>query len=339
MLRSILVGLLVISAASACGGGGSDAPAVEPGKAVGKVLEVTGKVTATRGTTTRDLDASSTVSGDDVITTAGDGRVSILLAHNNAKWDLGPNKHEQVSTSMAWQLAKVDAPAAKVDENTTAAGRHAERAAANGESAAAPASTDRARDEAPGGAPPAPAAPTAATADRGSPPPAQPVTGGAPDDEAQGKVAASKPDRRPPTAPITPPSKASKGAPSPPPPPPRGGEASASNDTDDGVIAPVKRRSPTIESAKAAEPPRASDEGGGGGNPLQAAVDKERAALKACVVASGKDKLAIVVRFAKGAATISLADGTAADKACVAKVAARIKLTVEAADYSTVITK
>ncbi|CAN5809135.1 hypothetical protein BH11MYX3_BH11MYX3_32810 [soil metagenome] len=57
MVRSILVGLLVISSASACGSGSSDAPKVQPGAPVGKVLEVTGKVTATRGAATRDMEA------------------------------------------------------------------------------------------------------------------------------------------------------------------------------------------------------------------------------------------------------------------------------------------
>jgi hypothetical protein len=335
MVRSILVGLLVISGASACKGGGADAPAVEPGKVVGKVLEVTGKVTATRGTATRDLDASSTVSGDDVITTAGDGRVTILLDHNNAKWDLGPNKHEQVSTSMAWQLAKVDAPAGKVDETTTAAGRHAERAAANGESAAAPAAradralpTDEAPREAPGG-PPSSGAPAA---DGEAPPPPPP-----PPPPPTARPSAGAAEKRPP-------SKGSRGgAPAPiaAPKPTKDATAAASDPlgaTDDAP--PSNRRAAVkIESAKAPDLDKVANEGGSGGSPLQAAVDKERAALKACVVASGKDKLAIKVHFAAGVATISLADGSAADKACVAKVAARIKLTVDAADYSTVIAK
>jgi hypothetical protein len=335
MVRSILVGLLVISGASACKGGGSDAPAVQPGKTVGKVVEITGKVTATRGTAVRDLDASSTVSGDDVITTAADGRVTILLEHNNAKWDLGPNKHEQVSTSMAWQLAKVDAPAGKVDETTTAAGRHAERAAANGESAAAPAATaDRARaaDEAPGGPPPTAQAPAAGEAMAPPPPPppptAQPTTA-APAAKSPRPVATSK------GSPPAPPRIAA-------PKPTKDSAASASDPLAPSDAPQSNRRSAVqIESAKAPDldKDKLADEGGGGVPPLQAAVDKEHAALKACVVASGKDKLAIKVHFAKGVASIVLADGSAADKACVAKVAARIKLTVDAADYSTVIAK
>ena len=96
----------------ACKGGGSDAPAVQDGVAVGKVVEVTRKVTATRGGQTRTLDARSEVSGDDVVETAADGRVTIVLAHNNATWALGPGKKSKVSESPAWALAKVIVPRA-----------------------------------------------------------------------------------------------------------------------------------------------------------------------------------------------------------------------------------
>ncbi len=331
MVRSILVGLLIISGASACKGGGSDAPAVVPGKAVGKVMEVSGKVTATRGSQTRDLDASSTVSGDDVITTAADGRITILLEHNNATWDLGPNKHEQVSTSMAWQLAKVDSPAGKVDETTTAAGRHAERAAANGESAAAPAASterERASDEAPGGRPPA-----------AEPAPAAQPSSGAPAPTSKGGA----PARPRPVAAIQPPAKTTPPPPPPPSPKPtRETAAATEGDTGDpGATATAAntRSAVRVESPKAPDLDKRSDARGGGGNPLQTAVETERTALKACVVASGKPSFTIKVHVAKGVATITLADGSAADKACLAKVAARIKLTVDAADYSAIIAK
>lgn len=330
MLRSLLVGLLVVSGASACSGKGGDAPAVEPGKAVGKVVEITGKVTATRGTQTRDLDASSSVSGDDVITTAADGRVTILLAHNNAKWDLGPNKHEQVATSMAWKLAKVDAPAGTVDETTTAAGRHAERNAANGESAAgarierAPAATTT--EPAPGAAPDGKAPPR---------------TGGESDPRADVDEPAKTDVRQPPSPPkavMVPKAeprgrKEEKG----------GGGIGARGEgaVDDGLVTrDAKQEKAKIATPPAPDPTATAITGGGGSvNPLAAAIEKERAALRQCVVKSGKDTLAIAVHFAKGVATITLAEGSAADKACVAKVAARIKLTVDSADYSTVIAK
>jgi len=349
MLRSLLVGLLAVTGASACSGGGGDAPAVEPGKAVGKVVEITGKVTATRGTVTRDLDASSTVSGDDVITTAGDGRVTILLAHNNAKWDLGPNKREQVSTSMAWKLAKVDAPAGTVDETSTAAGRHAERSAANGESAAGAARTERAPapTTATTGAQGAPAAADEADGTRAAP--GGPPTGGGGEapPAAQPMPSAEAPrdkgardDRSPPRPPSPPKTAMAPAATEKPtlPPAPRdeaiGGGAMTKSATKEAV-----KVDPKTVAAKNDLEDRATPDDGVAPNPLAAAIEKERPALRACVVKSGRDQLAMKVRFAKGKATITLAEGSVADRACVAAVAARIKLTVDRADYSAIIAK
>src|SRR3954469_15995055 len=99
MLRTLLLGVLAASAVAACGGGGSKAPEVQPGVTAGKVVEATGAVTATRGTAKRTLQAGAAISGDDVIETGADGRVTIMLAHNNAIWDLGPNKHGKVADS------------------------------------------------------------------------------------------------------------------------------------------------------------------------------------------------------------------------------------------------
>lgn len=126
MLRSLLVGVLALSTASACKGK-SDAPAVQPGVAVGTVVEATGEVSATRGAAKRSLAAGQEISGDDVIETGASSNVRIVLAHNNATWELGPNKKQLVSESLAWKQPKQDSPAAKVDEATLAAGRHAER--------------------------------------------------------------------------------------------------------------------------------------------------------------------------------------------------------------------
>lgn len=126
MLRSLLVGFLALSAASACKGT-SDAPAVQPGAPVGKVVELSGDVSATRGSAKRVLATGQEISGDDVIETGAQGHVRILFAHNNAAWELGPSKKVTVSESLAWKLPKQDTPAETVDEATLAAGRHAER--------------------------------------------------------------------------------------------------------------------------------------------------------------------------------------------------------------------
>ncbi len=338
MVRSILLGLLVLSSASACKGSGTDAPLVEPGATVGKVIEITGKVTATRGSATRDLDASSTVSGDDVITTTGDGRVTILLTHNNAKWALGPNKHEQVSQSMAWQLAKVDGPTTAVDETTTAAGRHAERTAATGEAAATAPRTAVAPQEnmksADSGEPTTGAAnPGAATAGAPSEPAAQPLSPPPPDRTPETTpVARTEPktdpkrERKPELmirAKVPTPVKVAVGS--------RGGESPSKGTAPlGGVDAPTP---------KDGKPSGGGDEGGNGGtNPVKAALDLETTELHKCVVASGKDKLTIAVRVRKGTTTITLADGTAADRACLGKIAARISLTFDTS-YSTTIAK
>jgi hypothetical protein len=78
----------------------------------------------------RPLALGSVVSGDDVIETAADSRVAILLTHNNVRWEIGPNRRAQVGVSVAWTLARQDKPSKLVDEETSAAGRHGEKTAA-----------------------------------------------------------------------------------------------------------------------------------------------------------------------------------------------------------------
>ncbi len=129
MLRTLLVGILAVTAAAACSSKG-DAPALQPGVSAGKVLELTGTVTATRGTEVRTLAAGGEISSDDVIDTAAGSRVVILVAHNNARWDLGPNKHGKVGESLAWTAAKQDRPVTAVIEESSTAGAHAEKTAA-----------------------------------------------------------------------------------------------------------------------------------------------------------------------------------------------------------------
>lgn len=332
MVRAILVGLLTISAAAGCKGSSDGAPAVEPGKTVGKVVEAKGMVSATRSGTTRTLAAGAEISGDDVIETGADGRVTILLAHNNATWDLGPGKKEQVSTSMAWKLAKAEGPAGSVDETTTAAGRHAERhAATGGESAGAPAETQRQREVAPAdteAAPAAAAAPTATVAAPTAPttPPAvtSPAPGGAPP---------------PPTMQPTP----DVAAPPPPPPPPpsdprRAPEKAAA--TSKGAPTKTARNGDEIDAllgeggGGGSKQKVAAPSGGGGGASdgevdslqVKTALQAQMPALRACVTASGKDKLTIKLKVTAGKTTITLPDGTEADRACFAKVATKIKL-------------
>lgn len=163
MLRAALVGLLCVSTLG-CKGNKDDAAATQSGPA-GTVLDVTGSVTVAG----KPLAKGATVAADDVVDTGTDGHVIIELAHNQAKWELGANKHEKVSASLAWTLAKNTGTAKPVDQDTSAAGRPAERSAADTEV------TARQDEAAP--APAAAAAPVAAAAPApaAAPPAAEPA--------------------------------------------------------------------------------------------------------------------------------------------------------------------
>ena len=186
MLRAVLVGLLCVSTFG-CKGKKDDAAATQSGPA-GTVLDVTGSVTVAG----KPLAKGATVAADDVVDTGADGHVIIELTHNQAHWDLGPNKHEKVSASLAWTLAKTEGPAKPVDQDTSAAGRPAERSAADTEVTARADKSDEKKEET------APAQKAAAVA---------PVTG------AAAAHAAAAPPAAEPEAP------APTNAPAPPPPP------------------------------------------------------------------------------------------------------------------------
>lgn len=174
MLRAVLAGLLAVTVIGCHKN--SDAPPAQAGAPAGTVLDVSGTVTVA-GT---PLAKGATVAADDVVETGGDGNVTIELAHNHAIWTLGPNKREKVSGSLAWTVAKAEGTAKPVDQDTSAAGRPAERSAADTEVTA---HQEAARaDEAPGAAPPAadhkpapPPAPVAAAAPAPTPPPPPPA--------------------------------------------------------------------------------------------------------------------------------------------------------------------
>ena len=128
MLRSLFAGILAVAAVSACSK--DAAPTAQPGAIAGKVVEVTGSVSVVHGGETKPLTQGATVLTDDEIVTGADGRASIVLAHNNARWDVAPGTRKKVSESAAWGLAKVDHPAEVSGEATSAAGRDQEKAGA-----------------------------------------------------------------------------------------------------------------------------------------------------------------------------------------------------------------
>jgi hypothetical protein len=203
MLRAVLLGVLSLTIGASCKG--KDSPSSQVGVAAGTVIELGGSVMLHHGADARPLAKGDTVEGDDVIETGADGSVQIELAHNNATWELGANKKVKVRESLAWNEAKKDKSAKAVEQDSAAAGRHAERNAADTTvSAAAPAATEAM--PAPGSAPGPVAAPAPAVKQdmeakqdkkKAAPPPAPPR-------------AAAAPQLQPPAA-----------APAPPPPPPK----------------------------------------------------------------------------------------------------------------------
>jgi hypothetical protein len=169
MLRALLAGILAVSAGASCKGGG-DAPTFQPGAPAGSIIDLSGTATATRGTVVRPLELGAVVSGDDVIETAAGSRVAIMLTHNNVRWEIGPSRKAQVGTSMAWSLARQDKPSTRVDEETSAAGRHGEKTAATSATSTATAAPAADSPESAAAVPTAP--PPSAAADPAPPPPA-----------------------------------------------------------------------------------------------------------------------------------------------------------------------
>ncbi|MBL8626671.1 MAG: hypothetical protein JNK64_35610 [Myxococcales bacterium] len=123
---------LGLVAAAACGGKSADKAAVAvTGAEVGTVVEVEGDVTASRAGQARPLAVGQRVHDDDVVATGG-GRVAIQLDKNHVVWRLGPRLTQQVAQSSAWSAPMAQADVvATTDEHSAAAGRHAEREAAD----------------------------------------------------------------------------------------------------------------------------------------------------------------------------------------------------------------
>ena len=152
MVRATLWAVLACAAVSACGTKDS-APAAQPGAVAGKVLEVAGSVKVGA----KQLAVGDPVKTDDLIETGADGNVAIELAHNGARWELGPNQKVRPTESIAWKQER-HGSAAQVDQDTSAAGRPAERSAADTATTAAKESAPAPSAAAPPTAPPAAAA-------------------------------------------------------------------------------------------------------------------------------------------------------------------------------------
>ena len=132
MVRPVMLAVMLgVAGLSACGGKESTAPTVVKGADAGKVTAVQGTVTAMRGTIKRALAAGDAVAGDDLIETGADGRVTIVLDHNQVPFSLGPGRTQEVGKSPAWAAARGSAVAVTSTDRSGAAGRHAEREAAD----------------------------------------------------------------------------------------------------------------------------------------------------------------------------------------------------------------
>jgi len=350
MLRTLLVGILALSATAACGSK-EDAPAAVPGAPAGKVVDLAGTVTATRGDQVRTLAPGGEVSADDVIGTSADGRVAIVLDHNNARWDLGPNRTVKVGESLAWTAAKQAGPAAVVKEETSTAGRHAEKTAAT-TTTTTDMKRDRNEDSSPSVAATAPVAPSTQSEEQGTTPPPPPP----PAEERKTAVAVAAPGRTGKSADSrpSPPAKNAKSATSAGPgmaSPKPDAVAAFGNDKEDSVgdaVAPTKKP----EASRKLDPKVVNDDDGpdlqpkggevgqgdvvgGAARPstpleieIRGTLKKKEAELKVCL---GTDLTRVLVRanVNNGVYTILTSDPKATPemRACLAQIAKSLKAT------------
>lgn len=324
MMRTLLVGILAAAAVSACTRT-ADAPVTQPGATAGKVVEVAGEVAAVRDGARRALSAGAEISGDDVIETGADGRIVIVLAHNNARWELGAGKREKVASSLAWGLARQEAPAAGGDEQTAAAGRHGEKAAATMSATADSAGGDGDDlDEVDRADKAAVASPTT-SANEAPPPPAERFQREEP--KTEGKLAKD----------ATPPKQQSlRRSPRPPtekevaPDPVRGGTTSVGSSvttknapgggTGTGALKAADAKPPvTTEASK----PAPADHLDASAQARQA-LDREQTAMRACLD-DATATLAVELVIVKGVASFAIPDASDQVRACFAVIAKRIK--------------
>jgi hypothetical protein len=131
----VLVAALGLTAACESGSSGQG-KAPDTSAPAGKVVDIQGTVRArpVQGEA-RVLALGDEVRGADIIETGAEGSVQIVLYHNDAQWFLGPDKQRQVSESEAWRLPRQPRQPllARTGDSdpTAAAGRQAERQAAD----------------------------------------------------------------------------------------------------------------------------------------------------------------------------------------------------------------
>ena len=288
MLRALLLGVWVVSATASCKSK-SDAPAVAVGAAAGKVVEVSGKVDATRDGKTRTLTMGAEVYPDDQVATSADATVTIELFHNGAKWSVVSNKTARVDASLAWGLDK-QAASKTVDHNSAAAGRNAERSAAD------TASTAAIKEEQKPGAAAAESAPMP-----------EPTAGGPPPVETTGS-----PPPPPPPPVAKPPARDKRAAPGGSPPPAKIESSKKSADAAPRDMAPAP--DPQPEKMSIVITP-------------QTLAERQRPAFEKCLDANAS-KVTITIKVNENKTTVALSgSGNITDKvrSCVDGVAQKIE--------------
>jgi outer membrane biosynthesis protein TonB len=125
--------LLVLLSVMALAAGGCDGEAQEAaGKGpAGRVVELSGAVSATReGAATRALARGDEIFRDDTVKTGADASVTILLGHNKARWSLSGSQARRVDRSAAWRAEPGSGSGSAFDDDdalpTSSAGRHSE---------------------------------------------------------------------------------------------------------------------------------------------------------------------------------------------------------------------
>lgn len=101
----------------------------------GEVVELVGTAVAHDNQGERPLAEGDKVTGADMIETGPDSHIQIRLFHNGASWGLGAERKKRVKESLAWRAPK-GAERSYLDDRvgpdrTVAAGRQAERSAAD----------------------------------------------------------------------------------------------------------------------------------------------------------------------------------------------------------------
>jgi hypothetical protein len=134
-IRPVAVAL-ALALGGGCEQGGGAAPAGGKGAVVagpaGEVVHLDGEATAARpGEAPRALAVGDAVHADDTIAVATTGELSIMIAHNKVRWDIGGGQSYRVDQSRAW-TAKAGSGSALDEQGelgTASAGRHGEREA------------------------------------------------------------------------------------------------------------------------------------------------------------------------------------------------------------------